>query len=175
MGNQILTSLLTNLIDTRKKLMEEFETLTFEQMNKKPKDDRWSISQVCHHLVLVERSTVKVIAWGLKNGPGASSVERVNVQKILDRTQKVNAPSIVEPTDESFEVENIKELLVASRTKLRELLQEIQEPSILETISFKHPALGDLPLDQWIQQIYLHEQRHIEQIKEIKSELGIAR
>jgi hypothetical protein len=34
--------------------------------------------------------------------------------------------------------------------------------------SVTHPALGELPLDQWIEQIYLHEQRHIEQIKEIK-------
>lgn len=31
-----------------------------------------------------------------------------------------------------------------------------------------HPALGELFLDQWIELIYLHEQRHIEQIKEIK-------
>lgn len=31
-----------------------------------------------------------------------------------------------------------------------------------------HPALGELLLDQWIELIYLHEQRHIEQIKEVK-------
>ena len=31
-----------------------------------------------------------------------------------------------------------------------------------------HPALGELSLDQWIELIYLHEQRHISQIKEIK-------
>ncbi|MEC3085289.1 PadR family transcriptional regulator, partial [Bacillus cereus] len=30
------------------------------------------------------------------------------------------------------------------------------------------PALGELPLDQWIELIYLHEQRHMLQIKEIK-------
>lgn len=40
--------------------------------------------------------------------------------------------------------------------------------SILAKKSVMHPALGELPLDQWIEQIYLHEQRHIEQINELK-------
>jgi hypothetical protein len=33
----------------------------------------------------------------------------------------------------------------------------------------RHPVLEELPLDQWIELLYLHEQRHIEQIKEIKA------
>lgn len=44
----------------------------------------------------------------------------------------------------------------------------IEDKSILAEKSVNHLAFGELPLDQWIEQIYLHEQRHIEQIKEIK-------
>lgn len=55
--------------------------------------------------------------------------------------------------------------------KLITFLDTIEDKSILSEKSVKHPALGELPLDQWIEQIYLHEQRHIEQIKEIKGAL----
>ncbi|MEC2075593.1 PadR family transcriptional regulator, partial [Metabacillus fastidiosus] len=60
-----------------------------------------------------------------------------------------------------------------SRKKLITFLSTIEDKAILEEKSMKHPALGELPLDQWIEQIYLHEQRHIEQIKEIKSLLDV--
>src|SRR4051812_13369194 len=127
----------------------------------------WSIAQVCHHLVLVEETTIKAIAWGLKKVDNTKT-ERKNVHLILDRAKKFKAPEIVEPDVEPFEVQSIIELLSDSRNKLLTFLSTIDDKSILEERSLKHPALGQLPLDQWIEQIYLHEQRHIEQIKEIK-------
>ena len=86
----------------------------------------------------------------------------------MDRTKKFKAPKIVEPDVEPFEVQQIIDLLNDSRKKLMTFLSTIEDKSILAEKSVKHPALGELPLDQWIEQIYLHEQRHIEQIKEIK-------
>jgi hypothetical protein len=59
-------------------------------------------------------------------------------------------------------------LLSDSRKKLMIFLITIEDKSILTEKSVKHPAFGELPLDHWIELIYLHEQRHIEQIKEIK-------
>jgi hypothetical protein len=44
----------------------------------------------------------------------------------------------------------------------------IEDKFILAKKSVNYPAFGELPLDYWIEQIYLHEQRHIEQIKEDK-------
>jgi len=63
------------------------------------------------------------------------------------------------------------DLLNESRKQLITFLDTIEDKSILSEKSVKHPALGELALDQWIEQIYLHEQRHIEQIKEIKGAL----
>lgn len=79
----------------------------------------------------------------------------------------------VEPDTEPFEVQQIISLLNDSRKKLMTLLLgAINDTSILAEKSVNHPALGELPLDQWIEQIYLHEQRHLEQIKEIKLLFG---
>jgi len=97
--------------------------------------------------------------------------KRKNVQQIADRSNKIIAPKIVEPAEDLFTVQQIMDLLDASRKKLITFLDTIEDKSILSEKSVKHPALGELPLDQWIEQIYLHEQRHIEQIKEIKGAL----
>jgi hypothetical protein len=162
-----------NLIETRNKLVEEISSLTDAQFNSKTDKNSWSIAQVCHHLVLVEQSSIKAIAWGLKEAESAS-VERKNIEHfILDRTRKIKAPKIVEPGIEPLKVIDILDLLNESRNRLMALIDSIEDKSILMKKSVKHPAIGELPLDQWIEQIYLHEQRHIEQIKELKYHLHV--
>ena len=156
-----------NLYETRNNLVKEITLLSYTQFNGRPGMNMWSIAQVCHHLVLVEQATIKAIAWGLKKVDNTQT-ERKNVHLMLDRTKKFKAPEIVEPDVEPFEVQSIIDLLNDSRKKFLTFLSTIEDKSILAEKSFKHPALGELPLDQWIEQIYLHEQRHIEQIKEIK-------
>ncbi|WP_028391237.1 DinB family protein [Bacillus cihuensis] len=162
-----------NLYETRNNLVKEIVLLSDDQLNSKPDMNMWSIAQVCHHLVLVEEASIKAIAWGLKESDRTQK-ERKNIHFILlDRTKKIKAPKIVEPDVESFEVPQIIDLLNDSRKKLMAFLSTIEDKSILEEKSVKHPSLGELPLDQWIEQIYLHEQRHIEQIIEIKLLLDI--
>ncbi|MBS4192740.1 DinB family protein [Bacillus sp. FJAT-49705] len=157
-----------NLYETRNNLLKEITILSDAQFNSKPDMNMWSIAQVCHHLVLVEEASIKAIAWGLKE-IDSTQKERKNVQLIyLDRTKKIKAPKIVEPDVEPFEVQQIIDLLNDSRKKLMTFLSTIEDKSILAEKSVKHPALGELLLDQWIDLIYFHEQRHIEQIKEIK-------
>ncbi|KQL36043.1 DinB family protein [Psychrobacillus sp. FJAT-21963] len=155
------------LYETRNNLVKEITSLSYSQFNGRLGMDMWSIAQVCHHLFLVEQATIKAIEWGLKKVDNTQT-ERKNVHLILDRTKKFNAPEIVDPDVEPFEVQSILDLLNDSRKKFLTFLNTIEDKSILEEKSFKHPALGELPLDQWIEQIHLHEQRHTEQIIEIK-------
>ncbi|MGE7694448.1 DinB family protein [Lysinibacillus sp. NPDC094177] len=163
--NQLIND---HLCKTRNDLVEEIKVLSDTQLNAKPDANSWSIAQICHHLVLVEESTVKAIAWGLKQEVN-KQMERKNVQLIVDRTKKITAPKIVEPADDFFTVKQIIELLDDSRKKLTTFLNTIEDPTILAEKSVKHPAIGELALDQWLEQIYFHEQRHIGQIKEIKA------
>ncbi|MFJ7979913.1 DinB family protein [Lysinibacillus xylanilyticus] len=157
-----------HLCETRNNLVEEIKLLSDTQFNAKPDTNSWSIAQVCHHLTLTEESFVRVIAWGLKQ-ENSQQTERKNVHLIADRTKKIPAPEIVEPAEDFFTVQQIIELLDDSRKKLTTFLDTIEDPSILAEKSFKHPVFGELPLDQWVEVIYIHEQRHIEQIKEIKT------
>lgn len=160
-----------NLDETRNNLVKEIALLSDAQFNDKPDLNNWSIAQVCHHLVLVEESSVKAIAWGLKQ-IDSTQKERKEINLLLDRTKKREAPKVVEPDIEPFEVQQIIDMLNDSRKKLIDLLGTLEDTSILAEKSAKHLAFGDLPLDQWVELIGLHEQRHIEQIKEIKSLLS---
>ncbi len=152
---------------TRAQLLQTIQNLDNTTFNDKPDAQSWSVAQICHHLVLVEEAAKKAITWGLQ-AQEQSSPARKNVQLVvLDRTKKFQAPTIVEPIDQPFTVQEMLDLLATTRMNFLAFLQTIEEPEILTKYAVKHPALGTLPLDQWIEMVYLHEQRHIEQIQEI--------
>ena len=168
-------SVYDNLNKTRSDLVKEITVLTDAQFNYKPQGEIWSIAQVCQHLILVEEASINAVAWGIKKEVENSSKARKKIDRILlDRTKKFKAPKIVEPGGDPFEVQQMIELLDESRNKLMTFLNGIEDISILMEKSVKHPALGELLLAQWIEQIYLHEQRHIEQIKELKLHVNVS-
>ncbi|MFB5542085.1 DinB family protein [Bacillus cereus] len=154
--------------ETQNHLFEEITLLSDTQFNRKPDKDKWSIAQVCHHLVLLDERVITVISSGLKKMDSTQN-ERKEIQSILlDRSIKFMAPEMIEPSIEPFEVQQMVDLLNESRKQLMRFLSTIEDESILAKKSVMHPALGELLLNQWIELIYLHEQRHIKQIKEIK-------
>ncbi len=156
-----------NLYETRNNLVKEIALLSYDEFNSRPDMDKWSIAQVCHHLILTEKACTNAIAWGLKTN-NRTKKERKKLHLILDRTKKLKAPNIVEPDVEPFEVQQIVDMLNDSRKKLMTLLNTVEDQSILAEKSVQNPVFGELALNQWIDFLYLHEQRHIEQIKEIK-------
>jgi hypothetical protein len=161
-----------NLLKTRNRLIEEISSLRDEEFNRKNDSITWSIAQVCHHLYLSETVFTKAIRYGLSQDEGFRT-EAKNFESVLDRTKKLVAPDIVTPGDGPFEMEEILNLLHQSRSKLESLLSKVEDPTILLEKSTQHPFFGFLPLNQWIDLIYLHEQRHIEQIEEIKVQVRI--
>jgi hypothetical protein len=156
------------LIATRNRLLNEISGLSDAELNKKPDSDTWSVAQVCHHLYLSESVFTQAIIYGLNKSNGRKA-EPVPVQLAAERTQKAKAPDIVAPGDGPLDSEQIKELLNHSRNLFFEFYHQLEDKSVLAEKSTKHPLFGYMPLNQWVELIYLHEERHIEQIKEITS------
>ena len=152
---------------TRNQLLNELKELSYEDFNYKPEKNSWSIAQICHHIALTEETFAKAIAYGLKKS--TVKAEQKKMDFIFDRSNKLKAPEIVQPTIDSLESDQILDLLRQSRNLLMSVLHTVEDNSTLTEKSVPHPFLGELPLNQWIDLAYLHEQRHIEQIKEIKS------
>lgn len=162
-----MSSVNENLAETRNHLVDEIKSFTNEEFNYKPGKDKWSVAEVCHHLVLLEGRTAKLIHH-LVTKPEINKAESKPIHLATDRTTKFNAPEIVQPSGEPFEVQQMLEMLNYARNKLLTVLDSLEDPKILVDRSAVHPVFGEMPLTQWIELIYLHEQRHIEQIKEIK-------
>jgi hypothetical protein len=157
-----------HLLETRNRLLNEINLLSYEELNKKPDMHTWSIAQVCHHVFLTERAFTQAIVYGLKQSKG-TKVEPKPIQRVTDRSQKVQAPKIVIPGNDPLEALQINKMLNESRNILLDMLSQIEDPSVLSERSASHRLFGTLPLTQWVELVYLHEERHIEQIQEIKS------
>jgi hypothetical protein len=160
-----------NLLETRNRLLNEIRPFRFDEFNKKPDRDNWSAAQVCDHLILVEIAFTKAIVYGLKKED--QKIERKDLSFAMDRKQKIDAPEVVLPNSEQIEVQQVIERLSESRKNLIAVLSTIKDSSILTEKYARHPIFGKIPLDQWIELLYMHEQRHIEQIKEIKGIIGV--
>jgi hypothetical protein len=159
--------------ETRNRLVDEISSLSHDEFNKRPNSSTWSIAQICHHVALAEESFAKAIVYGLKK-EGNNKAERKNIHTMSDRAIKNDAPEIVMPASKPMEYQQIIGKLNDSRNYFLSVLNSVEDPSILAEKSTKHPLFGYLPLDQWVELLYLHEQRHIEQIKDIKSLIGAA-
>ncbi|WP_238656182.1 DinB family protein [Paenibacillus piscarius] len=157
-----------NLFRSRKILIKELSSLNDNEFNQRVDTNKWSIAQICHHLVITEILFTKAIISGLDKMNVTEST-RKPIHLVLDKSKKFQAPEISEPRSEPFQVLQILLLLNESRKNLTEAISKVDDKTILKTITAKHPVFEDLPLDQWIELLYLHEQRHIEQIITLKS------
>jgi uncharacterized damage-inducible protein DinB len=161
------TFVIENLVTTRDRLLKEIDSLSYDELNNKSDSDSWSIAQVCHHLFLTESVFTQAIIYG-HNKMNGKKADLKPIQAAVDRTQKIKAPDMVVPGDEPLALLQIKELLNKSRNLFFDFYNQLEDKSVLAEKSTKHPLFGYLPLNQWVDLIYLHEARHIEQIKELK-------
>lgn len=156
------------LYTTRERLLNEISPLNDDEFNRIFEASKWSIAQICHHLSITEILFRRAILFGLEKGI-ISKTERKPIQDVLDMSKKFQAPKVSEPSLGPFHVPHMIQLLSDSRTQFMSVMDEITDTALLKEITVSNPRFGDLPLDQWIELLYLHEQRHIEQIKSLKA------
>ncbi|UHA74854.1 DinB family protein [Paenibacillus sp. 481] len=161
-----LQDLIQPLHETRNELLEILHGLNEAQLHKRKEPTGWNVSQVFQHLFIVEQLYVAAIGRGLMSKED-SSVDSKPIQDLLDRSKKFAAPDIAQPTDELWGIDEIVDKLSESRKKLYALLNALPDPSVLSRRHFIHPAFQELSLMEWVRSLYIHEQRHAEQIRDI--------
>ncbi|MGI2747807.1 DinB family protein [Bacillus cytotoxicus] len=166
-SNISLETLLQSLQATRHALLSEVEMLNDTDVNIKPRRDKWSIIQIMHHLHLVEQSVTSALVYALQKREG-KFVPLKDLQLMLDRTYKREAPQQMQPTETLMKKQQGIQLLEHSRQELLHTLHSIIDEKELYQNSLKHPVFQELSLYQWIQFLDLHEQRHLTQLKEAK-------
>ncbi|WP_174732601.1 DinB family protein [Mesobacillus harenae] len=159
--------IINRLQATREDLYSSIDGLSNEQLNRKPAEDRWSISQVLYHLAQTERFFVSLLEKEGSSDEGP--VKERNLEKYTDRSVKVKAP--IEPKSDYFTFEELAARLDRARDNTAAFLSKSDDQT-LASKSLQHPVLGPLSLKQTAEFIGIHEKRHIAQIEEIKAELA---
>ncbi len=152
----------------RKELLASFESLTDEQLNQQPAEDKWSVAQVVMHLSGTETHFASKVAQGLKDA--AEKVEEKNLDFVVNRSKKVKGPAEI-PNVPKTKAE-LKQALAESREVLLNLYNSVEDKTNFVNKSFHFPPLGTVSLKQLIDFIGLHEQRHVAQIEEIKQTIA---
>lgn len=142
----------------------------------RPAADRWSISDVCEHLHLVERGTAKLIAAAADEARAANHAAETGTASVLgvldwssmeDRTDKRIAPERVAPRQTPDAATALRQL-EESRAALRSAIERA-DGLALESVRKQHPRLGEIDLYQWMVFVGRHESRHAAQVAEIAS------
>ncbi|WP_223068972.1 DinB family protein [Paenibacillus caui] len=143
--------------------------LSCEKLNKPPARGKWSAAQVLEHLYLTERAIAGQIGITLKEGRNARA-EPKPFRLVLDRSRHMATLPHLVPGDEPATLESLKSKLNQSRHALEEVLKDVDD-ELGKNRSFPHPEYGPMNLKQWEEFVGIHEQRHLEQIKDIVNEL----
>jgi uncharacterized damage-inducible protein DinB len=155
--------ILNHLKNTRQDLLELISAIDEDQLHNKPDEQSWSISQICEHLWINEELFIRAIDAGLRRDDD-HIVENKSLELATDRSKKIDSPAISKPVNNHLSYTQLREKLLQSRQRLSELLNSLEEPDVLHKRFYRHPVFDELSLYQWVELLYLHEQRHIEQI-----------
>ena len=180
--HQRITELVKYVDGQRAALLEAVSSVPDDRWTERPKPNQWSVSELCEHLYMVERSCARVIGKcaaeaRAKDHPPETETSSVlgamDAFRVADRSRKLEVPDRVKPTG-GWSRERALEALGASRAELSAAIG-VADGLALSTVRFTHLRFGELDLYQWILFIGQHEARHLSQANEIVEQLAAPR
>ena len=163
---------------TLKRLDKVHETLVAtvtplgpEIFSRRPSESEWSVSEILHHLYLVEARVIKELEKELAGSPQRLGVLRrlVPTSIVGSRLIKVKAPRAMNPI-EAPDKEKSLAAYNETRGKLKTLCATHGRDRLAQTV-FKHPFLGKLTGVAAVSFLGYHEQRHLKQVHEVLNKL----
>ncbi|HNV99332.1 MAG TPA: DinB family protein [Chitinophagales bacterium] len=164
--------------DISKQAISEFGSLTSEQLNWKPNPNTWSIAQNLDHLIVVNETYYPVLAslkagtyktpFIAKIGFMVSFLGKTVLKAVQpDRKKKMKTFPIWEPASSMV----IGDMLNRFQNHQNELIQKMESAKELveQGVVISSPANRHIvyTLETAFDIIVAHEQRHIEQAKEV--------
>lgn len=174
-----ITELVCYVAAQRAALLQAVSAVPDERWLERPTPEQWSVSELCEHLCMVERSCARVIGKcaaeaRAKDHPSETETSSVlgsmDAFRVADRSVRLQVPDRVKPTGE-WSPRRALEALNTSRTELSEAIR-VADGLALATVRFPHLRFGELDLYQWILFIGQHEERHLSQLHEIIDQLA---
>jgi hypothetical protein len=150
---------------------------TEEELNFKPSENEWSISQVVEHLITSETGVNKYINFKLKNieeQPKAgvkSFLSSKVLNKKLKSNEKFKVPAVLSEPELGNDYSDLKEKWDNSRMFLIKTVETFPKGKMNKAI-FNHPVAGLLNMNQTMLFLINHLQHHIPQIDALRIKLA---
>jgi uncharacterized damage-inducible protein DinB len=163
---------MSSLHASRKMLLDSIAGLSQAQWEFKPAPDRWSIAEVVEHLVLTEDNLFQQAQRMLKSPavtPLAAdrALDARWLNRMADRSQKVQAPPEEQPTGKSEDRAALREEFKRRRDRTIAYVQTTQD-ALRAHVSGSGTDAFDAY--QTLLMIGGHTERHVAQINEVKAD-----
>jgi DinB superfamily len=157
---------------TKKGVLEATKGLSEAQWNFKPAPDRWSVAQVMEHIAAAEdflRTLAKekvMLAPAGETGRDVKKTDDAVLAMIPDRTNKVQAPEPLVPTNRFGSPEGSIKHFVESRSTTEDFLKSTtgMRDHVMES------PMGKLDGYEFVLLVAAHSERHTKQINEVKAD-----
>jgi hypothetical protein len=164
--------LLAHLQACHAELLAAVDAVPVALRERAPAPGRWSVAQIVEHLANTAAAVAMNLGRGLRKlereglrpaTDDAAVLPTIDVERLLDREQRITAPAAVEPKN-GLDYAHALQVLTESRNTLLDALRAADGVDVAG-IRAPHPALGDLGFHQWMAFVGLHERRHAAQVR----------
>lgn len=160
------------LESTKKNVLAATKGLSEAQWNFKPAPDRWSVAQVMEHIAAAEdflRTMTKeklMLSPAGEVGRDVKKADDTVLAMVPDRTNKVQAPEPLLPTNRFGSPDGSIEHFVQSRTATENFLKTAtgMRDHVMDS------PMGKLDGYEFVLLIAAHSERHTKQINEVKAD-----
>ena len=160
------------LESTRQGVVDATAGLSEAQWNFKPAPDRWSIAEVTEHIAAAEdylRGGIDKVMQAPPRpaGEDVKAIDDMVLAKVPDRTNKVQAPEPLKPTNRYGSAQSSLKHFTDSRTQTEDFLSKHDD---LRAHAADSPFGAKMDGYEWILFIAAHSERHTKQINEVKAD-----
>ncbi|MCW3463599.1 DinB family protein [Chitinophaga nivalis] len=168
--------LITQLQQTKARLLKDLEGLTDAQLEYKPAADRWSVIECVEHIVLTEKMFMENGQKVLQTPANPEKRAEIKVtdeailKNIEDRSRKFKAPEVVSPKRTFTSNAATINAFTTQRDQLIDYVTNTSDD--LRNHVTQHPALGYIDVYQLLLLDAAHTARHTLQVEEVKADPG---
>ena len=166
-------SALQYLESTKQGVIDATKGLTPAQWNFKQAPDRWSVAEVTEHIAAAEDYLLGNVTDKVMKAPARTEADDVKaidemvLAKVPDRTNKVQAPEPLKPTNRFGSPEASLKHFLESRERTIEYLKKTDD---LRAHAADSPFGKKMDGYEWILFIAGHSDRHTKQMKEVEAD-----
>lgn len=160
------------LENLRSALLNEYDSYTHDQLLFSPGQGQWNLLQVLDHLIVSEKSSSiymkrQLSAKKYPPAPGFRSAVRYTFYKFaLVLPFRYKAPEIMDSSTKNPRLEVLKENWETIRKEIQAVIESTDD-DLLTLGIYEHPRTGSMNMEQTLDFLKRHIQRHQKQIRRI--------